>query len=273
MTQASGWKSFEGVAHLIETADRRPGLDAEVRLGRARDEIQLVAARVDLVADDVPILAPPLDPVVDCGRKPFGPIDRTIRDLPRKVRLDSPEYEIEHGGMHAVGSDHGIGFDARAVRKGKLHPRVGAVDADELLVEPHDVRRINRRERGVKIGAMERNIRRAEALLDRISHRMKVGDLAGIPYAVVADLRRKAGAADAIFEAKPAEQLHGVRVQLNAGADARERVGLLVDHRRDADLAQGCGRGQPGNARADDGYRRFARHAFVRTSHFETTKR
>jgi len=51
---------------------------------------------------------------------------------------------------------------------------------------------------------------------------------------------------------------HPVRIELDAGADAREGGRLLVDVGLDAGLAQRRRRGQAGNPGADDRYRRLA---------------
>ena len=56
-----------------------------------------------------------------------------------------------------------------------------------------------------------------------------------------------------LLDAEPAMHLHGVRALLDAGADARERLGLLVDHRLDDELAQRRRDGEPADAGADDG--------------------
>src|SRR6516165_7645962 len=108
----------------------------------------------------------------------------------------------------------------------------------------------------MQLGAMQRDVGGAEAPLDLGPHGMRIGDLARVPLAIVAELRRKADAADALFEPEPAQDLHRIGIHLNPGADARECLVLLVNLRPQADLAQRGGGREPGYAGADDGYRR-----------------
>lgn len=154
-------------------------------------------------------------------------------------------------------SDHGIGNGAGAVGEYQLQARSAAVEPDELLAEMDDLARTERKERLVQRRAMQRNVGRAEALLDFGAHGMQIGDVPGIPFAIESDLRGKSGAANARFEPEPAQGLHRVRVHLDSGADAGERRGLLVDLGVEADLAQRRGRGQACDPSTDDRYRRF----------------
>src|SRR5262249_33489926 len=130
----------------------------------------------------------------------------------------------------------------------------------ELLAEANGVRRVDRGERRVQFRAVQRHVGRAEALLDLGAHRVQIADRGRIPLAIVADLGRKADVANAPFEPEPAQDLHGIGVHLDGGADAGEGGRLLVDARVDPDPAKGPGRRQPGDAGADDGDLRRARH-------------
>ena len=77
--------------------------------------------------------------------------------------------------------------------------------------------------------------------------------LAGLPVAVVPRARIEGLGAQLLLEAKPAQHVHGVAADLDAGAQADELPGLLVDRNVDAHLAQ-CGRGgEAAHARTDDG--------------------
>jgi hypothetical protein len=129
-----------------------------------------------------------------------------------------------------------------------------AVEALELLVEMNDLGGIDRHERGMELRAMQRNVGRAKALLDRGPHGVQIRDLATIPLAIVSDLGRKACATNALLQPQAAQDLHRIRVHLDAGADARECLRLLIDLRIEPDLSQRGGSGQPCDAGADDGY-------------------
>ena len=64
---------------------------------------------------------------------------------------------------------------------------------------------------------------------------------------------RERGVAHALLDADLAQHLHRVRHHLDAGADARKPMGLLVDVRLHAEPAQGRGDGETADAGADDG--------------------
>ena len=154
--------------------------------------------------------------------------------------------------MDAVGADDGVGLCPGAVGEGKPQARSAAIEADELLAEMNDLGRIERVERRVQFRPMQRNVGRAEAALDRVSHRMRIGDLARIPFAVVSDFGGESDAADVPLEPEPAQHLHGVGIHLDAGADAGECRRLLIDVGAKADFAQRRGSRQSGNPGADD---------------------
>ncbi len=69
--------------------------------------------------------------------------------------------------MDAVGADDRVRVNLAPV--GEREPQViaRAIEADELLVELDDLRRIERHQRGVQLGAVQGNVGRAEALLNR----------------------------------------------------------------------------------------------------------
>src|SRR6185503_11540705 len=86
------------------------------------------------------------------------------------------------------------------------------------------------------------------------AHGVEIGDLAGIPLAIVSDLGCEPYVTDVLFEPEAAQDLHRVRVHLNAGADPSEGLRLLVDMCVETDFAQRRGRGQTCDAGTDDRY-------------------
>ena len=93
-------------------------------------------------------------------------------------------------------------------------------------------------QRRMQLRAMQRNVGRAEALLDLGAHRVQIGDLARVPLAIVSDLRREPDTSDALLEPEAAHHFHRVGIQLQAGADPGERLRLLVDVDLEPDPSQ-----------------------------------
>src|SRR5437762_7044628 len=101
--------------------------------------------------------------------------------------------------------------------------------------------------------AMEGQIGRAVALLDLTPERVVVGHLARERIPVERGGRREADVAQPLLDAEPAMHLHRVRALLDAGADAREGVRLLVNHRVDAEAAQRGRSREPADPGSHDG--------------------
>ena len=104
----------------------------------------------------------------------------------------------------------------------------------------------------MQVAAVHRQIGRAVARLDRAPERVVVGDRAGDAVAVERGRRPVRDLSHAVLDAEPAVHLHGVRALLQAGADAGEPVGLLVDLRFEAALVQGGRDRQSADAGSDD---------------------
>jgi hypothetical protein len=124
----------------------------------------------------------------------------------------------------------------------------------------HALRRHDRRQRLVHVAAVEREIGRAVALLDRAPKRMIVGDRAGEPVAIERGGRAERDLTQPVLDAQTAMHSHRVGALLDAGAHPGEGLGLLVDLDRDAVLAQRRRRGKPADAGADDGDGMLIRH-------------
>ena len=90
----------------------------------------------------------------------------------------------------------------------------------------------------VQVAAMEREIGRAVARFDRGAERMIVGDFAGISIAVERCRRGERNLPHALLDAQAAMHLERVRALLDAGADARKLLRLLIDLGHDAALEQ-----------------------------------
>ena len=79
-------------------------------------------------------------------------------------------------------------------------------------------------------------------------------DLAGVVFPVVPGARVEALLAHQLLQAEPAQHLHRVAADLDAGAEPGELAGLFVDVGLDAGALQRGGGGKPAHARADDGH-------------------
>jgi hypothetical protein len=81
-----GGRNRERLAQFPDVALRRPGLDTEIRLRLAGDEIDLAAVRLDVIDDDVAVLAPPFGAIVDlCATEQRGGIGGAVGDPPVKL--------------------------------------------------------------------------------------------------------------------------------------------------------------------------------------------
>jgi hypothetical protein len=98
-----------------------PRLDLEVRLGRAGNEVELVATRIDLVGHDMPVGTPPFHAIIDFSAEQFASVDRPVGHLSRKTRRAAAKKDFEHGGMDAVGPDDGVGLRRSAIRECQPH--------------------------------------------------------------------------------------------------------------------------------------------------------
>jgi hypothetical protein len=81
----------ECLAQFPDVALRRPGLDAEIRLRLAGDEVDLAAVRLDVIDDDVAVLAPPFGAIVDLfAAEQRGGIGGAVGDPPGEVTGETP---------------------------------------------------------------------------------------------------------------------------------------------------------------------------------------
>jgi hypothetical protein len=258
-----GMKVRKGRAQFSDVAFRRPRFlrDPIRPLGLAGDEIDLVACRGDEIDHDMAVGAPPFgarQADIDAreARRRKG---CAIGDAAGEMRAVGDADMLAHQRVHAIGTDHRVGDNLAAVREGERHPGAVRRDAHELLALVHAVGRYDIGERRMQVAAMEREIGRAVALLDRAAERMLVGDRARHRVAVERGDRRERHVAQPRLDAEAAMHLHGVRALLDAGADARECFRLLIDLGLDADAAQRRRGRKAADAGADDGDPHVAR--------------
>src|SRR5262245_11543896 len=115
---------------------------------------------------------------------------------------------------------------------------------------------IDREQRRMQFRAMQRDVRRAEALLDLGAHRVEICDLATVPFAIVSDLWGKSDRSNARLEAEAAYHLHRIGIELQTGADRGEGGRLLIDVNLVPDPSQRGRGGQPRDPGTDDRYSR-----------------
>ncbi len=99
---------------------------------------------------------------------------------------------------------------------------------------------------------MRQQIGRAEFLFGALAKNHVEFDFAGAPVAVVPGARVEGLRAQSRFQSQPAQHLHGIAADLDAGANPRELRRLLVDGDIDAHPPQRSGGREPTHAGADD---------------------
>ncbi len=166
--------------------------------------------------------------------------------------------------MHAVGGHHGVGFDLVAVREREADAAVGLLfEADQLVIEMHGLRGNGAGERGVQVAAMAQQIGRAVFRLGAFAEDHVEADLAGVVFPVVPGARIERMRAHRCFQPEPAQHLHGVAADLDAGAEPGEFRGLFVDVGLDAGAVQGGGGREAAHSGPDNGHGKFCHKDFL----------
>ena len=246
-------KTGEGGAQFLDVALGRPGLDAKLRLRLAGDEVDLAAVRLDVIDDDVPVLAPPFGTIVDHlaaqqGRGVSGPVGDAAGVFHRR----RAEQDISHHRMHAVCADDGVGSSGCAIGKAQPYAVAGLVESDQPVAKLDALVGNGARERRMQVSAMRQQIRRAKLPFGGFAEDHVELDVAGAPIAVVPGTRIEGLLAHFSFKPEFAQNLHGVAADLDSGAQSRKLRGLLVDRYLDADPPERRGGRQPAHAGADN---------------------
>ena len=262
-------KTFISLAQFPDVAFRGPRLDPELRLRLAGDEVDFAAVRLDVVDDDVAVLAPPFGAIVDgLAAEQRRGIGRPVGDAAGEIHRRGAEQDVAHHGMNAVGADHGIGRGGCTIGERQPDALAGLVQPDQFVVELDAIVRHRARQRRMQITAMRQQIGRAKFLFGALAENHVELDFAGAPVAVVPGARIERLAAKSLFQPEPAQHLHGVAADLDAGAEPRELRRLLVDGDVDAYPAQRRGGGKATHAGADNRDRQSSRHPIPPRSFF-----
>src|SRR5262245_37095066 len=181
--------------------------------------------------------------------------------------------------MDAVGADHVGRHGGAAVLERRLGvPWMGG-DRDAALVQRDGVglsRAHRAGEKAVQIGAMQHEMRRAEALDALVAEIEPVPGLARAPVPQLAPLGADLHPGERRFQAEREQHTRAVRADLDAGADLPELARLLVDLDIDAAREQSERRGQSTDAGSDHNdflwrahglFRVAPRHAILPTLH------
>src|SRR5262245_46064154 len=104
----------------------------------------------------------------------------------------------------------------------------------------------------MEVAAVHHQVRRSELLLDVLTERLIIGDLAAIPYAVVGNRCSETKPTQTALDSHDTVHAHRIRSHLNARANARELTSLFVDLDIDPDATQRCRDSEPAHAGADD---------------------
>ena len=171
-----------------------------------------------------------------------------------KFTGETPNSISRHDRVNAVGADHGISGHACTVGECQPDTLAGLIQPDQFMIEPGAFIWNGAGQRRMKIAAMRQQIGRAEFLLGALAQNHVEFDFGGAPVAVVRGARIERLRAQSRLQPQPAQHLHSVTADLDAGSQPRELRGLLVDG--DVDAVDRCsclpaGR-KPTHAGADD---------------------
>jgi hypothetical protein len=119
--------------------------------------------------------------------------------------------------VNTVSADHGVGGCGRGVGKREPNVLAGFLQPDQFVIEPDAFIRNGTGERRMKIPAVRQKIGRAKLLLGALAENHVELDLAGAPIAVVPGARIERLRAQPRFQPEPAQHLHGVAADLDAG--------------------------------------------------------
>ena len=205
------------------------------------------------------VVAPPFGAVVDfLAAKQRCGIGRPVGDAPGKAHRRGAEQNVSYDGMNAVCADHGVGHRRCAVGKRQPHAIAGLIQSGQSVVELDAVVGHGARQRRMQVAAMRQQIGRTEFLFGALAEDHVELDFTGAPVAVVPGARIERLSAKPLLQPQPAQHLHGIAANLDAGTEPRELRRLLVDGDVDARALERRGGRKPTHAGADNRHRQMA---------------
>jgi uncharacterized protein (DUF2336 family) len=167
---------------------------------------------------------------------------------------------VKRGMSAPNGADDDVGLDFAAVGEARRRAASARRHRDAAHAEP-DLGRLQRAGEHVEqIGAVHREVRRAERLAV-IAAAQARNVAAALPGADHQEFRARPDRLDLRLDAERTERLDGVRREVKPGADFAVRRRLFANHDFGAAPLQGQRRGKPANAAADNGNAWRARHS------------
>src|SRR6516162_4400795 len=175
----------------------------------------------------------------------------------RRVRT---EQALSHNRMNAVGANDDVGLDLAAVGKAH-HPAAITLFDRDAAGSKTEIDRFERAAQHVEqVGAVHRQVRRAELLAERASTHAR-DDPPTLPAADDQKIRLRPKGDDCILDAEVTERHQRVGAEIEASAYLVQCGRLLADNNFRAPSFQRQGRGKAANAAADDGNAWRAGHA------------
>ena len=143
-----------------------------------------------------------------------------IGDAAGEARPFRTEQGVAHGRVNAVGADHSVGRDRRAILEMGFDSVTAIDEMGEALPQMHPIRRHSIRQGAVQVAAMERVVGRAERGLDGVAERRAKQHAAIIPATPLVERHRPDACLRQFFgNAQPVENARRVRADIDAGAD------------------------------------------------------
>src|SRR5262245_56415049 len=184
----------------------------------------------------------------------------TPADTAGEPRRVGAEQVLSDNRMNAIGADDDVSLDLAAVGKAHHRATIACFNRDAASAEA-DVGRLERAAQHVEqVGAVHRDVRRAELLAKRASTHAR-NDPPALPAADDQKIRLRPEGNDCILDAKHTERHQGVGAKVKAGAYFVQCGRLLADDNFSAPPFQSQRRGKSAHAAADDGNAWRARHS------------
>src|SRR5262245_45462824 len=184
----------------------------------------------------------------------------TPADTAGEPRRVGAEQVLSNNRMNAIGADYDVGLDLAAVGKAHHRATIACFNRDAARSEA-DVGRLERAAQHVEqVGAVHRDVRRAELLAKCASTHAR-NDPPALPAADDQKIRLRPEGKDCILDAKHTERHQGGGAKVKAGAYSGQCGSRLAAYNFSAPPFQRRRRGKSADAAADDGNSWFARHS------------